>query len=123
MTNTHIRITDSPLSSLATPQTACSLEQLWLSNALKRPLLLRCVRLALPPAREFMEMLLKDNGGRERPLLLSPTKLVLLHTPLSARRTLRLCDAFTKHAEQGVPLETLDLRTCNATGPAVLVRS
>ena len=64
-------------------------------------------------------MLLEDNGGRERPILPSLTKIVLVESALSARRTLRLCDAFMKRVEQGVPLETLDLRTCFATGHAV----
>ena len=37
----------------------------------------------------------------------------------SAHRTLRLCDARMRRVEQGVPLETLDLRTCIATSRAV----
>ncbi|KAH9059896.1 hypothetical protein EDB87DRAFT_1577273 [Lactarius vividus] len=45
--------------------------------------------------------------------------LVLDDTGLSARRTLRLCDALMKRAEQAVPLETLDLRTCLMTSRAI----
>ncbi len=42
---------------------------------------------------------------------------------MSARRTLRLCDALMKRVEQGVPLETLDLRTCAGTSRAVRLLS
>ena len=64
-------------------------------------------------------MLLEDSGGRESPLLPSLTKLVLVNILFRARRTLRLCDALMKRVEQGVPLETLDLRTSIATSHAV----
>ena len=60
-------------------------------------------------------MLLGDNEGRdlESPLLPSLTKLVLINnTALCPLRTLRLCDALMKRVEEGVPIETLDLRTC-----------
>ncbi len=70
-------------------------------------------------ASGFVEMLLADEGGRECPLLPSLIKLVLDRTRLSGRRTLRFCDAFMKRAEQGVPLETLDLSTCLASSRAV----
>ena len=64
--------------------------------------------------------LLQDHGQRESPLLPSLIRLDLIDdTALSARRTLRLCDALMKRVEQGVPLEVLDLRTCLATSYAV----
>ena len=116
-----------PLDSLVTltaqNRTRPFNEQFWLRHAPKWPLL-RCVRLTPYAARGFRETLLEDNGGRESPLLPSLTKLVLVDTALidnalSARRTLRLCDALMKRVEQGVPLETLDLRTCLATSRAV----
>ena len=90
----------------------------WLRHAPKWPLL-QCVRLAPPEARGFVKMLLLDNGGRENPMLPSLTELALIDGELSARRTNRLCDALMKRVEQGVPLETLDLRTCHATNFAV----
>ena len=93
-------------------------EQFWLRYASKWPLL-QCVRLTPPEARGFIEMLLQDNGGHENPVLPSLTELVLINVELSARRTDRLCDALMKRVEQGVPLETLDLRTCHATNFAV----
>lgn len=65
-------------------------------------------------------MLLEDNGGRERPVLPSLTKLELIEdTALSKRRTLRLWDALKKRVRQGVPLKALDLRACRGTSSAI----
>ena len=97
-------------------------ERFWLIHAPKWPLL-QCVRLAPPEARGFIEMMLQDRGGRENPLLPSLTELVLIYVQFSARRTDRLCDALMKRVEQGVPLETLDLRKCHATDFAVSLLS
>ena len=127
---THAGILDAamaalPLDSLVT-LTARNLtridEQVWRRHAPRWPLLRR-VSLAPPAARGFREMLLNDNGGRESPLLPSLTKLVLVNTGLSARRTLRLCDALMQRVEQGVPLECLDLRTCVGTSHAIRLLS
>jgi hypothetical protein len=85
--------------------------------------LLKCVHLALLPAHGFREMLLQDNGGRERPLLPSLTRLELINCALSARRTHRLCETLMKRVEQGVPLEVLDLRSCAATSLAIQLLS
>ncbi|KAI9453568.1 hypothetical protein BJY52DRAFT_1214106 [Lactarius psammicola] len=103
-------------------------ERFWLRHTPKWPLLWQ-VRLAPYAARGFREMLLEDNGGCESPLLPSLTKLVLgdvilvdtalADSILSARWALRLRDALMKRVEQGVPLETLDLRACLATSGAV----
>ena len=93
-------------------------KQFWLRHAPKWPLLQR-VRLAPPEARGFVKMLLQDNGGRENPVLPSLTELALIDGELSARRTNHLCYGLMKRVEQGVPLETLDLRTCHATNFAV----
>src|SRR6266702_2392397 len=68
-------------------------------------------------------MLLQDNGGGGCPPLPSLTKLDLIDVALSARRTLRLCDAFMNRVEQGGPLETLDLITCYATSRAIRLLS
>ncbi|KAH8987332.1 hypothetical protein EDB86DRAFT_3210487 [Lactarius hatsudake] len=83
--------------------------------------LLWLVRLTPSAAYGFMEALLEDNGGRESPLLPSLTKLVLIDTALvDITPTARMiCDALVKRAEQGVPLEILDLRTCLASSRAV----
>ena len=97
-------------------------KRFWLRHAPKWPLL-RCVRLSPPEARGFIKMLLQDNGGRENPVLPSLTELTLIDSEISARRTNRLRDALMKRIEQGVPLETLDLRTCHATNFAVSLLS
>ncbi|KAH9172621.1 hypothetical protein EDB89DRAFT_2165513 [Lactarius sanguifluus] len=92
--------------------------QSWLRQVPRWPLLQQLC-LAAPAARGFTEMLLEGTGEREGPLLPSLTNLILVDTALSARRTFRLCDALMMRAEQGVPLETLDLRTCLATSRAI----
>ena len=68
-------------------------------------------------------MLLQDSGGRECPLLPLLTELELIGNTLSARRTRLLCDTLMKRVEQGVPLEVLDLRSCNATNLAIRLLS
>jgi hypothetical protein len=104
-----------PLDGLATltvqNRTRTLDEQFWLRHVPRWPLL-RCIRLSPYAWRGFRGMLLEDNVGCESPLLPSLTKLALINTALCPRRTLRLCDALMKRVEQGVPLETLDLRTC-----------
>ncbi|KAH9007229.1 hypothetical protein EDB86DRAFT_3097703 [Lactarius hatsudake] len=92
--------------------------QFWLWHAPKWPLL-RHVRLTPATERGFREMLMEDNKRRGGPLLPLLKTLVLVDVALLERRNLRLCDALTKRVEQGVPLETLDLRKCLATGHAI----
>ena len=95
----------------------------WLHHAPRWPLL-RCVRLAWHAARVFCDTVLEDGGRRECPFLPSLTKLDLVdHTTLNERRTLHLCDALMERVEQGVPLETLDLRACRGTSYAVRLLS
>jgi len=124
---THAEVFDAamaalPMDSLVTltsqNRTSPLDKQSWLRHSPKWPLL-QCVRLATHAAHGFREMLLEDNWGSECPLLPSLTNLVLVDIALSARRTLRLCDALIKRVEQGIPLETLDLRTCFATSRAI----
>ena len=55
-------------------------------------------------------MLLAENGGCERPLLPSLRELVIVD--FSPHLLYCLCDALMKRVEQGVPVETLDLRMC-----------
>ena len=90
--------------------------QFWLHHAQKWSLLQR-VELTHPEARGFRELLLQ--GSCSDTLLPSLTELVLIGVTLSEYRTLRLCDALMARVEQGVPLETLDLRFCQATRDAV----
>ena len=68
-------------------------------------------------------MLLHDADGSKYQLLPSLTRLDLIGISLSVPSTLRLCDALMMRAEQGVPLETLDLRACFGTSDVVRVLS
>ena len=92
---------DSLVSLTAGNDTRLS-QQSWLHYAQRWPLL-RSVRITPRAAHGFRETLLlhDDNGGDERPLLPSLTKLVLTGTELNKRRTLRLCDALRRRAERG----------------------
>ncbi|KAH9066730.1 hypothetical protein EDB87DRAFT_1587884 [Lactarius vividus] len=115
-------MTALPIDSLVTLTSQLRIsplnKQSWLRHV-PRWSLLQCVHLGTPAARGFTEMLLEDTGERECSLLPSLMKLVLVDIALSARRTLRLCDALMKRVEQGVPLETLDLSKCSATSRAI----
>ncbi|KAH8994108.1 hypothetical protein EDB86DRAFT_3243945 [Lactarius hatsudake] len=115
-------MTALPMDSLVTftsrVRTSPLNTQSWLRQAPRWPLLQQLC-LEAPAARGFTEMLLEGTGERECPLLPSLTNLILVDTALSARRTLRLCDALMMRVEQGVPLETLDLRVCLATSRAI----
>jgi hypothetical protein len=92
-------------------------ELFWHTHA-PRWSLLEGVRLASPAARGLREMILEDNGGHENPLLPSLANLALSEGTLTVPRALRLRDALMKRIDQGVPLETLDLRSCYATSGA-----
>jgi hypothetical protein len=114
----HAAMATLPLDSIVTLTTDKSSvfdEQFWFRYAPGWPLLRR-VFLAPTAACGFTGMLLGENGSLLLPLL---TKIVLGNIGLGEYRTLRLCDTFIKRVEQGVPLETLDLRTCLTTSRAV----
>ena len=88
-------------------------EYFWRDAAPRWPLLQR-VRLGFLATRGFTEMLLRHKKDwRECPLLPSLTRLDLTDgIELDEREAFRLCDALMMRVEQGVPLETLDLRRC-----------
>jgi hypothetical protein len=90
-------------------------KQFWLRHSPRWPLLRR-VQLGPHGERWFGEMLLEDNGGRESPLLLSLTELVLVGPPLFNSWTCFLLrDVLMKRVEQGVPFKMLDLRMCRGS--------
>ena len=84
------------------------IQQFWLRLMSNWPLLRR-VRLAPITLRGFIKALLEDC---KNPLLPSLTELVLADARLDAHLTVSLRDVLMKRVEQGVPLETLDLRMC-----------
>ena len=88
-------------------------QDFWLHHSPKWPLLQR-VLLSPHATSGFIEMLLRDNGGRERPLLPSLTELVMVDFSLYLLSLLPLCNALEMRMEQGVPVEKLDLRLCRA---------
>ena len=100
-----------------------NLTQLWIRLFPNWPLLRR-MRIGATTSREFIKALLKDDWGCENPLLPSLKELVLHDAMLDDRdQVFGLCDALMKRVEQGVPLETLDLRMCRTdTDNSVAVR-
>jgi hypothetical protein len=82
-----------------------------LPNSQKWPLLRR-VRLT-HDVSNFLYWLEDDKGGCENPLLPSLRELVLVDYSLSKHETYHLHSALMKRVEQEVPLEMLDLRTCD----------
>jgi hypothetical protein len=94
--------------------------RLWFHLSPKWTFLQR-VRLGPAAARGFIVMLMQDKGELEGPLLPSLTELVMVGFSSYSISLLPLCNAFMKRVEQGVPLETLDLRMC-APPPDVHVK-
>ena len=76
--------------------------------------LLQCVRLTPVSGHGFIVMLLEDNGKCEKPLLPSLKQIVMVNYSLYSLSLLPLYDALRKRVDQGVPVETLDLRMCEA---------
>lgn len=129
--NTHIELLDAAMEAfpldnlmkLTTELDHARLDEVFWRNHAPRWPLLECMQLAPLAARGFIEMILEDNGGHENPLLPSLASLALPQNILTTPRALRLCDALMKRVEQGVPVEELDLRTCDATSYTVQLLS
>jgi F-box-like len=109
-----------PINSISTltAQSRIS-KKVWDSQA---PRLARLERVRLVPMAvvAFREMLAEaEDVAPNHPLLPSLTKLILINNSLTVCRTYHLCDVLIKRVEQGVPIETLDLRSCIATDRAI----
>jgi hypothetical protein len=104
------------LNTLTVQNSSRFTERLWLAHAPRWPLLER-VRLVGTVVKSFTTVLAKQTPS-EGPLLPSLTKISLLNT-LHTDDMSQLLDMLTKRVEQGVPLEALDLRACEATDQAV----
>ena len=107
------RLPLSSLSGLTAQDYSHFPETLWLNHAPCWPSLKR-VRLIDPAVtRAFAEVLCQDTP-RKGPLLPSLTKLSLFNS-LSNADGYRLVDMLIVRVEQGVPLQTVDLRECSVT--------
>jgi hypothetical protein len=109
-----------PIDSLSTLTAQNRLsKKVWVSQAPRLSLLER-VRLVPTAVVAFREMLSEaEDVAPNPPLLPSLTKLILVNDPLTVSRTYHLRDVLIKRVEQGVPMETLDLRTCIVTDRAI----
>jgi hypothetical protein len=122
---THTAILDAFLTHLPTDAiSALSIEELtrpskeFLLRRVSSLVMLERVHLDSTTLGAFREMLIEDpppNGARLPRL----RKLVLCKVSLTALRTYRLRDMLEERAKQGVPLETLDIRTCAAALHAI----
>ena len=89
----------------------------WLRHASRLPLLEQA-RLVPSSVGAFWEMLAEDTPPY-CPRLPSLTRLILLDVTLTALRTYHCRGMLIKRVEQGVPLEVLDLSTCDAADRAI----
>ncbi|KAN0138249.1 hypothetical protein V8E53_004138 [Lactarius tabidus] len=129
--NTHIELISAAMGAfplynlmkLTTELDNARLDEVFWCNHTPQWPLLKSVRLAPLATLGFTEMILQDDGGHENPLLPSLTNLTLSLNTLTMPRALRLCDALMKRVEQGVPVEELDLHTCDTTSNAVQLLS
>jgi hypothetical protein len=104
------------LNTLTVQNSSRFTERLWLAHAPRWPSLER-VRLVGTVVKSFTTVLVIHTPS-EGPLLPSLAELSLLNTLHTDDMSL-LLDMLTRRVEQGVPLEALDLRACEATEQAV----
>jgi hypothetical protein len=90
-------------------------KEFWLNQAPRLPILER-VRLVPTAVKAFRDMLAEDApvDGPRFPLL---TKLTILYVTWTLTRTYHFRDMLLDRVEQGVPLESLDLRACEEADP------
>jgi hypothetical protein len=122
--DTDVEVLDATLAALPlgslntlTAQNSSRIpEWLWLAHTSRWSLLER-VRLVGTVTKSLTTVLTKD-APPEGPLLPSLTKLSLFNT-LHIEDTSPILDMLTRRVEQGVPLDTLDLRACEVPDRAV----
>jgi hypothetical protein len=90
----------------------------WLNHAPRWPLLEQA-RLVPTAVKGFRDMLLAEDAPTNGPRVPSLTRLVLVGVTLTAARAYDLRDMLIERAEQGVPLDALDLRACIAADRAI----
>jgi hypothetical protein len=92
-------------------------KEFWLGHTTRFPLLEQA-RLVPTAVKAFRDMLAEDPSP-DGPRLPSLTKLILVDVKLNGPRAYHLRDMLMERAEQGAPLEVLDLRTCLAGDRAI----
>jgi hypothetical protein len=97
-------------------------KSVWLHHA-PRFARLKRVRLVPTAVRAFREMLEEDALPHGPPRLPRLKALILDKVALTALRTYHLRDMFIKRAEQGTPVQSLDVRTCFAAARAIEILS
>ena len=97
-------------------------KEVWLSHAPKLTKLNR-VLLICTAVRAFREMLEEDVPPNGLPRLMQLTKLIISKYSLNKLNTYHLRDMLVKRKEHGVPLEALDVRTCEASERAMQLLS
>jgi F-box-like len=109
-----------PINSLSTITAHNRLsKEVWVRRAPRLSLLER-VRLFPTAVDAFREMLSEaEDVAPNSPLLPSLTTLILVKDALTVSRTYHLRDVLINRVEQGVPIETLDVRTCIVTDRAI----
>ena len=113
---THLPL--NTISTLSAQNSTRLSEEVWLRHA-PRLDMLKQAHLSPTAVRAFREMLELVVPPGLPPRLPQLTKLALVGFPLTALKTYHLRDMLVKRAEQGAPLEVLDLRTCVAAERAI----
>jgi hypothetical protein len=101
------------LNSLTAQNSSHFPDTLWLGHAPRWPSLERVRLVDNPATTSFTEMLTKD-APRDGPLLPSLTKISLFNSFFTDDEY-HLLDMLIGRVEQGVPLQTMDLRACATT--------
>jgi hypothetical protein len=97
-------------------------KEVWLSHAPRLTKLNRVLLVAFA-VRAFREMLEEDVPPNGLPRLPQLTKLIISKYSLNKLNTYHLRDMLVKRKEHGVPLEALDVRTCEGSERAMQLLS
>ena len=110
---THLRVISvSTFSALNLTQLS---KEFWLSQAPRLPLLERvCL---VPTAVKAFRDMLAENGPPDGPRLPLLTKLTIFDVTWTSWKTYDFYNMLKERVEQGSPLQSLDLRSCDGSDP------
>jgi hypothetical protein len=117
---THLPL--NAISTLSAQNYTRLSKEVWLSHA-QRFTKLNRVLLVTTAVRAFREMLKEDAPPNGLPRLPQLTKFILHKFSLTTDNTYRLRHMLIKRKENGVPLEALDVRTCDGSERALQLLS